>query len=386
MEIFLVMRSLKTKAFVVALLLLLTPILCAKISAQQVVINPTGAAGNASAILDVASTTRGLLIPRMTTLQRNAIAAPAEGLMIYNLDCKDINLYNGTIWLSMMFNAPVSAAATGINPTSFIANWNGNGSTNYLLDVSTSPTFASFLPGYNGLNVGTVTTYSITGLTCGTTYYYRLRGQNGCGSSSSSNIISVTLPCCINNYNVMSIPFAPVAGAGTGVILGDDQSSAMLPIGFTFNFYCVNYTQFHIADNAYIGFNAPSLFSGCCSGQCLPDATDPNNLISAAWEDWYTVAGGTISYFTTGIAPNRRLVVNWTNVPHYPGGAGNFPGTFQIVCYETTNIIEVFITNMPSDGGLHTMGVENATGTASTIVPGRSCSSWNATNEGWRFY
>jgi len=356
------------------------------VHAQQVVINPTGVVGDPSAILDIGSTARGFLIPRMNTAQRNAIVAPAEGLLIYNLDCKDINLYNGTSWLSMMLGAPTTIAATGVNSAAFTANWTINGAITYYLDVSTSPIFATFLPGFNNLTVGAVTTYNITGLTCGTTYYYIIRGPTACGLSASSNITSVIPPCCINPYSVMSIPFAPVAGAGTTIFLGDDVSSGMLPIGFTFSFYCVDYTQFHIADNGYIGFNAPSFSSGCCSGQCLPTATDPNNLIAASWEDWYNLSGGTISYFTTGIAPNRRLVVNWTNIPHYPGGAGNFPGTFQIVCYETTNIIEVFITTMPTDGGLHTVGVENATGTVGTVAPGRSCTSWSAANEGWRFY
>jgi len=41
---------------------------------------------NPSAKLDVVSTTQGMLVPRLTTVQMNAIAAPANGLMIYNTD------------------------------------------------------------------------------------------------------------------------------------------------------------------------------------------------------------------------------------------------------------------------------------------------------------
>jgi hypothetical protein len=58
--------------------------------------NATG--GNASAILDVTSTTKGFLPPRMTTTQRNAIASPAAGLVVYdNTDNKHYG-YNGTTW------------------------------------------------------------------------------------------------------------------------------------------------------------------------------------------------------------------------------------------------------------------------------------------------
>lgn len=50
---------------------------------SQVAINTTGAQPNTSAMLDISSTARGILIPRMTKAQRDAISVPAEGLMIY---------------------------------------------------------------------------------------------------------------------------------------------------------------------------------------------------------------------------------------------------------------------------------------------------------------
>ena len=51
-----------------------------------------------SAQLDVYSTTKGFLLPRMTFVQRNAIVNPAAGLMIWNKDCSEIEVYNGTVW------------------------------------------------------------------------------------------------------------------------------------------------------------------------------------------------------------------------------------------------------------------------------------------------
>jgi hypothetical protein len=52
----------------------------------------------ASAIFDAQSTTQGILTPRVTTAQMNAIAAPATGLTIYNTDLNSIATYNGTAW------------------------------------------------------------------------------------------------------------------------------------------------------------------------------------------------------------------------------------------------------------------------------------------------
>jgi hypothetical protein len=86
----------------------------------------------------------------------------------------------------------IAAAATGVTQTSFSANWStATGATKYYMDVSTSNTFATFVTGYNNLDVGNVITYSVTGLTGGTTYYYRVRSYNPSGTSSNSNTITV---------------------------------------------------------------------------------------------------------------------------------------------------------------------------------------------------
>ena len=65
---------------------------------QNVGINDNGSSPNASAMLDVSSTTKGFLPPRMTTAQRNTITSPAEGLVIYNTEEKTLNIFNGTAW------------------------------------------------------------------------------------------------------------------------------------------------------------------------------------------------------------------------------------------------------------------------------------------------
>lgn len=51
-----------------------------------------------SSILDLQATDRGFLPPRMTEVQRDAIATPAEGLVVYNTDTKKLNLFDGTSW------------------------------------------------------------------------------------------------------------------------------------------------------------------------------------------------------------------------------------------------------------------------------------------------
>ena len=61
--------------------------------------NATG--GNASAILDVTSTTKGFLPPRMTTTQKNAIASPATGLQVHDTTLNRPCFYDGTTWITL---------------------------------------------------------------------------------------------------------------------------------------------------------------------------------------------------------------------------------------------------------------------------------------------
>jgi hypothetical protein len=55
---------------------------------------------NASARLQVDSTTQGFLPPRMTTTQKNAIGTPAAGLMVYDTTLNQMSYYNGTTWIN----------------------------------------------------------------------------------------------------------------------------------------------------------------------------------------------------------------------------------------------------------------------------------------------
>ena len=58
---------------------------------------------DASAILDVTSNTKGILIPRMTQVQRLAIASPVTGLLVYQTDgSSEFYYYNGSIWTTFV--------------------------------------------------------------------------------------------------------------------------------------------------------------------------------------------------------------------------------------------------------------------------------------------
>ncbi|MCP4442458.1 MAG: T9SS type B sorting domain-containing protein [Aureispira sp.] len=202
-------------------------------------------------------------------------------------------------------------------------------------------------------------------------------------SSQLVAILSDTInpPIC-DDYDVTSITFAPIAGSGTLVNLGDDAVSAALPIGFDFTFFCNTYTSFVISSNGFMSFD---LAAGSNLGNdVIPDVSDPQDFIALGWDDLDPDGGaaGTIEYFTTGTAPNRTLVVNFINVPHF---GSTQTVTSQVILYETTNVVEIHNTDVQNDGGGMTQGIENATGTLGFAVPGRNDIAFTATNDAYRF-
>ncbi|MGH7975000.1 MAG: beta strand repeat-containing protein [bacterium] len=106
-------------------------------------------AAQTSAVVQIDSTTQGFLIPRLTTVQRDAIVSPVKGLMIFNTDSNLFNFYTGTVWLpvgspvgnigDVQFNA--GGGLFGANVNFFWDNTNvrlgiGNAVPAFTLDVT----------------------------------------------------------------------------------------------------------------------------------------------------------------------------------------------------------------------------------------------------------
>lgn len=215
-----------------------------------------------------------------------------------------------------------------------------------------------------------------------------------CGSSSTT--LTADLSQCgiggvnpnqTTNYNVTNIPYVAQVNNGTTLTMTDDSQQGPFNIGFNFCFFGTTYTQFWVGSNGWISFspNQPTTFTS----QSIPTTNGlvPKNCIMGPWQDWHPGIGGQIKYQVQGVAPCRKLIVSWVNMPMY--SCTSNIGTFHIIIYETTNIIENHIQNKPSclqwQGGTSVEGIHNLAGTIGITVPGRNSTAWVAQNDSWRW-
>ena len=193
---------------------------------------------------------------------------------------------------------------------------------------------------------------------------------------------------CVNSncstYVVQPITFTTFPTSGNSLVLGDDQMSSSIPIGFTFTFYCNAYTQAEVSSNGFMTFDLGTGNSACCSGLSIPSAASPNNFIAMFWNDLYPPGNGAITYTTIGTSPNQRFVLTFTNIPHCCNN-GPALNSGQIVLYETTNVIEIYTALVTNDGSTCTEGIESSGGASGLAAPGRNSTLFTTTNDAYRF-
>ena len=167
-----------------------------------------------SAILDVYSTDKALLLPRLTSEQRANISTPTNGLVIFCTNCGsngEMQIYSGTAWKNVLGNNTstslanlVTTAASNISYTTATSGGNITYSETSVTakgvcwSTSQNPTTANSKTT-DGTGTGSFTS-SITGLTANTKYYIRSYATNTAGTSYGSEVTLNSLPPIVASF------------------------------------------------------------------------------------------------------------------------------------------------------------------------------------------
>lgn len=206
-------------------------------------------------------------------------------------------------------------------------------------------------------------------------------------------LFSLTFLCNAQSYLIEPIVYQPYSfSSGTSLILSDDNYSSIIPIGFDFCFFGISYNSLLISSNSYITFDLTSAggYSPWSIVDTIPttESNTPVNSIMAPWQDIMPPSGGSVRYALYGEAPCRKFVVSYSQVAMFSCTQMSFSN--QIILYEGSNAIEIFIQNRPLciawNGGYAIEGLQNADGTEAVFIPGRNFpNQWSAYNDGYRF-
>ncbi len=205
-----------------------------------------------------------------------------------------------------------------------------------------------------------------------------------------------------STYTVESIPYAPPYQfsclANAVSVNTDDVWSPAISLPFDFCFFGNTYNQCTIGSNGVLSFDMANAGtgSGYSFSNNLPSTVGAlfENTIYGVYHDIDPGAGGEVGWelitLNTGC---QALVASWSNVPMFSDNSILYTG--MMVLYENTNVIEVYIQEKnidnnnvaPWNDGNAIVGIQNATGTAAVVAPGRNGldANWTATNEAWRF-
>lgn len=219
-----------------------------------------------------------------------------------------------------------------------------------------------------------------------------------CGTSCTT--ISAIVPNIkqTSTYIVNDIPYLPFAYSTPGGIdvttlipstFFDDWWTSSIPITFPFCFYGNTFNNLLIGTNSAITFDVGRAASGSgyainATTGAIPNTAYAPNMIFGPYHDIDIDNPGTaakkIEYRIEGTAPNRRFIASYNEVPYFSASCSGIVATHQMVLYESTGIIEVYIKSKPSctawNSGLAILGIQNGSQSQAVAVPGYNATVW----------
>lgn len=279
---------------------------------------------------------------------------------------------------------------------------NATGTTDLVHEV-----FSGTCGSLTSLNCSDPNSSTVSGLTIGDTYYVRVYTYSGSGVNTGFELC-ITGPCiddptpsCNLGYTMTTISNSTYNyNTGVDLTFSDDRfADNFSTIGFDFCFDGVKYSNCMVSSNGYVTFEhclteipdgnlTTAGYSPYSISDAIPNDTDaPTNSIML-WHDIDPSKGGDVRTQLHGTAPNRVFVVKYDDVAMYSCNSDLFSA--QIMLYETTNDIEIHVTEKNTCGSWNgsdaIMGLNNYDGTLAVTDAGHNYpTDWTENNTAYRF-
>ncbi len=226
--------------------------------------------------------------------------------------------------------------------------------------------------------------------------YYRQQGWDTAATCAEPTITLKAEPYIPvqffnGTYLVESIPYNPpdttfALGTRVAANVDDNFAQSSINIPYPFYFFGIQKTSFILGANGCVSFSSTATPNSYCAYSYSapipwPDGTsgapsstsNVRDAIYGVYEDTNPQSSGThiatdwgIYYGIQDVFPCRKIICSWKDVIQYSSSCNNMHCTYQIVCYEGSNIIEVHVKQRQVctswNGGRGIIGIQNATG------------------------
>jgi gliding motility-associated-like protein len=187
------------------------------------------------------------------------------------------------------------------------------------------------------------------------------------------------------------VPFAYTTPGGTEVpqIYIDDTWSPAITPGFPFCFYGNTYSSLLMGSNSAITFDVTRAGTGSgyviTTGTPIPNTAYAPSMIFGPYHDInpnLASPNKKIEWRVEGIAPKRRFIASYNDMPYFGSSCTTPRATHQMVLYEGTGIVEVYIHDKPSctgwNSGLTILGMQDQSRTNAIAAAGKNATVWGA--------
>jgi hypothetical protein len=290
-------------------------------SIAQAVITTGDGSPDGSAMLEVKSTERGFLPPRLTTVQRDAISNPAEGLWIYNTDMKCLEWWNGNRWFNVCCPVPDQTSVITGAETPCIGASEAYSVTDEGVDYAWTVPSGWIITAGGGTSEITVTVGTNAG-------NIAVTPSNACGNGPQQTIavipaaitgvnISGTNSIAVGASTVFTAVTVPAISSGLGYqwyvsYVGGSMTS--LSDGEQVTGYYVHGSNTSTLQLNYItDIEQGAVFTCKISNECTPDGKYGTRTLTVNGKSWFIItstATGVVDR-QNGLA-NTKALLQWT--------------------------------------------------------------------------